>query len=78
MAAFCRGMVTLSDLNEMLPIIQRNIQENESLFVQGRCPRSLALKWGSFSNEILGLEPFDYILGADVFFDPQGSSQINR
>lgn len=74
LAAKCGAKVTLSDSPELphcLDICWQSCQMNNLPQVQ-----IVGLTWGHISKDTLSLPPQDIILGSDVFFEPEGKSNL--
>lgn len=62
---FCRADVTLTDLEDFIPLLNLNIDTNKHIF-QGAA-RAQALKWGEPIKDSSLFNP-DYILIADCVY----------
>lgn len=74
LAAKCGAKVILSDSPELphcLDICWQSCQMNNLPQVQ-----IVRLTWGHISKDTLSLPPQDIILGSDVFFEPEGKSNL--
>ena len=70
-AAKCGAKVTLTDSSTnqvLLDNLSRTCQLNEVSDV-----RVMGLSWGVFSPSLLSLEPQDFILASDCFYESRGS-----
>ncbi|CAG0883307.1 unnamed protein product [Darwinula stevensoni] len=69
-AAKCGACVTLSD-NELTPKILKNCARScEENQVSDRV-KVIPLLWGLVTQSLLQIEPVDFIIGSDCFFDPK-------
>ncbi|XP_065652517.1 protein N-lysine methyltransferase METTL21D-like isoform X2 [Hydra vulgaris] len=62
-AAALGGIVTLSDLETLIPLMQKNIESNKNV-LKGKCS-SMVLKWGS---NLSFISPPDIILVSDCIY----------
>ncbi|KAG2454900.1 hypothetical protein HYH02_000730 [Chlamydomonas schloesseri] len=67
--------VLLTDLPEMVPVAQRNVQKNVDLVRgAGGSAQVAALDWSSPPQELVA-EPWEMIIGSDLVFD-HGSAEV--
>ncbi len=70
--------VTLTDRvnsSEILSNCRLVCQLNKDVVVVP--PSVIGFSWGDFSKEILELDPVDFVIGADIFYDEEGRSELD-
>lgn len=71
MAAKVGGKVTLSDaahLPKCLEICRRSCRSNGLVNIP-----VIGITWGEFSPQLMALEPVDFIIASDCFYDSKGN-----